>query len=239
LAIGTSDGKKKTTKMTKMNRSILIKLFLNIMAVLLFTGCGKEKSNSFNLTVEDSTRIINEILTHRSSVDSSFRSDPQSPFIRDTSIRFTGIKWFAPDLKYYFKSILTKYEKPETVQVYGTKGDARNYIKYGYFTFNFEGTVYRINAYKFAVNDARRSLAYENYLSVWFTDITTGKETYHVGRYLEVGEENADHQHLYVLNFNNAYSPYCSYSSLYSCAVPRKEDYLPIPINAGELKYHD
>jgi uncharacterized protein (DUF1684 family) len=59
-----------------------------------------------------------------------------------------------------------------------------------------------------------------------------------VGRYLEVGQEVADPDYLYTIDFNNAYNPYCAYSSQYSCAIPRKEDHLDFPIRAGEMKYH-
>jgi uncharacterized protein (DUF1684 family) len=76
-------------------------------------------------------------------------------------------------------------------------------------------------------------------LSVWFTDETTGKETYRVGRYVEVGEENPDPQFVYTIDLNKAYNPYCAYSDLYSCAIPRKEDHIPIAIRAGEKNYHD
>jgi uncharacterized protein (DUF1684 family) len=64
-------------------------------------------------------------------------------------------------------------------------------------------------------------------------------ETYHVGRYVDVGAEQPDPEHVYVIDFNNAYNPYCAYSSLYSCAIPRREDRIPTPVRAGELKYHD
>ncbi len=225
--------------MMEINRPVSLKLISIFITTSLLICCGRKSSTVSRWTPEDSTRIVKEILAHRSGVDSSFRSDPQSPFVRDTSIRFTGIKWFHPNLKYYFTSKLGKYERPETVQVYGTKGDARYYIKYGYFTFDLDGESYKLNAYKFTADNSLRSAIYKKYLSVWFTDETTGKETYHVGRYLDVGEENNDSNHLYTLNFNNAYNPYCAYSSLYSCAVPRREDHLPVAVRAGEIKNHD
>jgi len=41
--------------------------------------------------------------------------------------------------------------------------------------------------------------------SVWFTDGTTGKETYQVGRYVDVGEAFPDPDHkLSASTFNNA-----------------------------------
>ena len=225
--------------MMEINRPVFSKLIYIMITASIFVGCGRERSNVSKWTPEDSTQIVKEILAHRSRVDSSFRSDPQSPFVRDTSIRFTGIKWFLPNLNYYLTSKLSKHEKPETVQIYGTKGDASRYIKYGYFTFELDGDSYKLNAYKFTADDSRRSSIYKKYLSVWFTDETTGKETYPVGRYIDVGEEYDDPNHLYTLNFNNAYNPYCAYSSLYSCAIPRKEDHLAVAVKAGEIKNHN
>src|SRR3972149_5884796 len=63
-----------------------------------------------------------------------------------------------------------------------------------------------------------------------FRDATSGKETYGAGRYLEV-EENEDK---FELDFNYAYNPYCAYASGYSCPLPPLENWLKIPIRAGE-----
>jgi uncharacterized protein (DUF1684 family) len=59
-----------------------------------------------------------------------------------------------------------------------------------------------------------------------------------VGRYLEIEPESKDPEHLYVVNLNNAHNPYCAYNPAYSCAVPTKEDRLPLAIRAGEMNYH-
>jgi uncharacterized protein (DUF1684 family) len=76
-------------------------------------------------------------------------------------------------------------------------------------------------------------------MSIWFTDSTTGHETYEVGRYLDAGEDLHDPNHRYEVDLNKSYNPYCAYSTMYSCAVPRKEDRLEFPLRVGEMKYHD
>ncbi len=182
--------------------------------------------------------IIKETLAHRAAVDSNFRDNPNSPFNRDTSIHYNGLRWFLPDAEFYFQSRLYRYQRPETVLVYGTKGEARTQLKYGYFLLDFQGRTFTLNAYKLVTSNPTEVASYGNELSVWFTDETTGKETYEVGRYVDVGEEHRDTNFLYSLNLNNAYNPYCAYSSLYSCAIPRKEDHLGFPVRAGEMKYH-
>jgi uncharacterized protein (DUF1684 family) len=211
------------------------------MTGMVVAGCSRPGGS---LSPADSLRIVEENLAHRMSVDSSHRFDSASPFHADTTIEFHGIKWFPINVHYRVASTLHRYAFPETVTVMGTKGEERRQLRYGYFTFTVPDTlgrsvVLKINVYKFTPYDAKRYELYKNVLSVWFTDETTGKETYHVGRYVEVGDEHPDADHIYTLDFNKAYNPYCAYSDRYSCAIPRKEDHIDIPMRVGELKYHD
>lgn len=179
--------------------------------------------------------IIRSIREHRMEADRFFRSSPYSPFIADTSIHFQEIRWFPPTLDWYFQSKLYRYARPETVSIFGTKGEERRELRYGYFEIHHADNVARITVYKNvdSPGDGRSEP-----LMVWFTDETSNKETYGVGRYLEVGDEKADRNFLYTLDFNKAYNPYCAYSARYSCAIPRKEDHLNFAIRAGEMKYH-
>lgn len=208
--------------------------FIHILIpILLLSPAGCKQPLS-----ENDQYLINEIASHRREVDSTFRFDPNSPFNQDTTIHFEGIKWFPPDVRYYFKSKLYRYDPPETVIVLGTKGEERKQLKYGYFLLKFDGKDHKLNAYKFTASEGERYEMYRNLLSVWFTDETTGKETYQVGRYVEVGDENPFRNFEYTINLNNAYNPYCAYSANYSCAIPRREDHLDFAVMAGELKYH-
>jgi len=191
-------------------------------------GCRNRNESEPTLSPADSVRILRGVLAHRAEADSFFLHDPESPFVNDTSIRFHGIRWYPPDPGFVFHSLLTRAEPPETVTIAGTRGDLRREIRAGYFILSRGGREYRLNAYRSPQSQE---------LELWFTDETTGNETYHVGRYLDAGPGRDDPGQMYELNFNNAYNPYCAYSSLYSCAVPRKEDHLPIRITAGELPY--
>lgn len=142
------------------------------------------------------------------------------------------------NVNFYFRSRLYRYPQPKLVKVMGTQGEEREFVRYGYFILEMDGKQHRLNVYKFAPSDAQRYALYKDHLSVWFTDLTTGDETYEVGRYIDVGTENANEKHVYTINFNNAYNPYCAYSALYSCAIPLREDHLEFAVRAGEMKYH-
>jgi uncharacterized protein len=217
-------------------------------AVLLILGAGIGACSRTDVHPPsmdlDSLGIVSDNMAHRAEVDSSFRYADDSPFKRDTTVEFHGIKWFPIDVRFRGVSLLHKYAKPETVIVMGTKGEERKQLRYGFFTIKVPGEygqliVLKLNVYKFTPYDAKRYALYRNALSVWFTDETTGKETYDVGRYVEVGDENADPDHWYVIDLNKSYNPYCAYSKLFSCAVPRKEDHIDIPLRVGEMKYHE
>ncbi len=211
-----------------MRQKILITIFSFLL--LYLANCSKD---------EFSAEYYTNIEEYRHKTDSLFKYSDTSPFKKDKSVKYTGIKWFDIDPKFVFKSRLIKYEKPDTVIVLGTKGEERKQIRYGWFEFDYKKLKYKVNVYKYLESDitpGREML--KNYLAVWFRDKTTGKETYEIGRYLEVEEESSDPNYLYTLDFNKAYNPYCAYTPIYSCAIPRKEDYLDLKITAGEKKYH-
>ncbi len=194
---------------------------------LLSGGCTKQQIPG--------TQMIRETLAHRAEADSFFRFSPDSPFLRDSSVKYHGLNYYPPDSAYCFASTLHRYAVPTPMTIYGTKGEPRPMVRYAYFIISFGGKDYPLNVYK----SARREAADNEELSVWFTDATTGRETYNVGRYLDVGPEDPDPKHVYLLNFNNAYNPYCAYTPMYSCAIPMKEDHLPFALLAGEKKYHE
>jgi uncharacterized protein len=196
------------------------------------------------LTRADSLRIIEDNTGYRAEKDDFFAHDPHSPFVRDTTVRYHGINWFPVDPAFRGESLLHRYAEAETVAVMGTKGETRRQLRYGYFEFPVPGpagspVLLRLNAYKFTHYDGEVYERFPETLSIWFTDSTTGHETYDVGRYIDGGNDFHDPDHLYVVDLNKAYNPYCAYSPQYSCAVPRKEDRLEIAVRAGEMKYHE
>jgi uncharacterized protein (DUF1684 family) len=77
---------------------------------------------------------------------------------------------------------------------------------------------------------------YKNYLFVPFKDLSSGKETYGGGRYLDF-ETTAIKEDLVILDFNKAYNPYCAFSSGFSCPIPPKENHLNVRVEAGEKNF--
>ena len=70
-----------------------------------------------------------------------------------------------------------------------------------------------------------------------FGDQTNGSDTYEGGRYLDIPEELINEQG--ILDFNEAYNPYCAYNSSWSCPIVPHENILKVSIRAGERNYEE
>jgi len=197
-----------------------------IYTLIIFYGCDNSKINT-----PEMKEYVQSILKERAEKDSLFQFDQYSPFHRDTSVTFKPLKYYDPDPDFVFKSKLHLYDKQDTVTVLGTRGETRRVILLGYVELKKDDKNYKVNIYRAFSN------AGEIYHSIWFTDRTTGKETYGVGRYLDF-EFNPDPDFIYTIDFNKAYNPYCAYTSMYTCPIPREEDYIDMAIEAGEKNFH-
>jgi uncharacterized protein len=101
----------------------------------------------------------------------------------------------------------------------------------------------KIGVARFTVNGQSRALSiywlqeYSGGLFVSFRDSTSGTETYGAGRYVLDTAKGADlgmSDGRLILDFNFSYPPSCSYDPKWSCPLPPRENWLDIPIRAGE-----
>lgn len=212
----------------KKNKAGILNIIRNILylcVLVLFSSCGKEYT-------PEEKEYIEQIEKYRAQRDSVMEFAPYSPFNKKGKIEFHPLKYYEPDMNFVFKSQLYRNEKPDTVVIYGTKWEERQAVRIGHFKFNFNSGDYKLNVYETSDKDGNKS-----YMS-WFTDNTTGEETYGVGRYLNLSIDTASTR-VYTIDFNLAFNPYCAYNSKYTCAIPTKEDYINLDIEAGEKKYHE
>jgi uncharacterized protein (DUF1684 family) len=192
----------------------------------MFVACSCSK----NYTPEQKTYIAS-IENERKAKDISFKNDPDSPFNHKSKIHFEPLKYYDVIPSFVFQCKLYQYPIKDTIKLFGTKGEERKTVRFGYVKFNYDKKDYKINVYKGSTKSG------QEYYSIWFTDKTTGDETYGVGRYLDF-EYNLTPDFIYTIDFNLAYNPYCSYSPEYSCAIPLKEDHIDLSIKAGEKRFH-
>ncbi len=199
---------------------------LLLSAMVLIVACNNNMSND-----PEMKKYIEELNKERKEKDYSMQFDKASPFIVDTSITFKPLNYYEPNPDFIFKSKLFLNEIQDTITILGTKGEKRPSILIGYLGLNYKEKIYKLNVYKSFGRTGTE------YYSIWFTDRTTGKETYGVGRYLEF-ELNDDPDFIYTIDFNRAYNPYCAYTALFTCPIPREEDYIDLEIEAGEKNFH-
>lgn len=152
--------------------------------------------------------------------------DPRSPRFKE----YKGLKYFPVDLAYRFEVRLAPNPRPDTLTILSTRGNRRRAVRVGWFDFMVGETACRLEATRLLEPGVS-----ETDVSIFFTDATSGKETYPVGRYVDV-QKLQDGR--YLLDFNNAYNPACAFSDHYNCPIPTKANALPVAIRAGEMNAH-
>ncbi len=108
------------------------------------------------------------------------------------------------------------------------------YFSYGRLYFNVRGRPFQLTIYQ--GEDLRQTEKYKYHLFIPFTDLTSGKDSYGGGRYLEFVTGDIINNSL-VLDFNKAYNPYCAYASGFNCPIPPRENNLNTNIKAGERMF--
>lgn len=152
--------------------------------------------------------------------------DPKSPRFKD----YKGLKYFDPDLTYRYELDLTPNPSRDITTVLSTRGNQRRAERVGWFEFAVNGTPCRLEALRLIEPGVG-----EGDLGIFFRDATTGKETYGLGRYVDVKKRPNGR---YLLDFNLAYNPACAYSEHYNCPIPPKANVLTVAIRAGEMDSH-
>ena len=163
----------------------------------------------------------------RKAKDEFFMSDPGSPLTPQQRLRFRDLSYFPenPDLRISAK--LEPDQEPEGTEITmdTTTGTVRTYRRVGSVRFEVDGQQVQLALY---------SSEEDKSLFVPFRDATSGEETYGGGRYLET---DPPEDGVVVLDFNYAYNPYCVYNEHWSCPLPPRENWLAVPIRAGETNF--
>ena len=133
---------------------------------------------------QDQSTYIKQIQDERAEKDRFMRNSSESPFVLDTTLTYTGLKYYSPDVRYKITAMGPMKGK----------------------------------------------------LFLAFGDETSGAETYGAGRYLDITKTPGSNT--IILDFNQAYNPYCAYSNSFSCPLPPPENLLRVAIRAGEKTYH-
>ncbi len=177
---------------------------------------------------EDEETWRRALVRFRGEKDQFFRVSHDSPLPHEDRDAFRGLSYFDPDPSFRFELKLKRYAIPDALVLATSKGTRQLFNRMGYFDLTFDGKPVKVQAYQSAERD-------DPSLFIPFRDATSGKESYGAARYLDLEVEHNDE---YALDFNYAYNPYCAYSEDYVCPLPPQENWLAVPIRAGEKNYH-
>jgi uncharacterized protein len=172
----------------------------------------------------DDTGYVNELMSARAEKDRFFRDDPETPVPPDKKDTLLPLPYFPVDVGYTVPAALRLADKRPVFEMPTSTGTLRKYQQVGAIEFIFQGQPMSLGAF---VEDGQQITT----LFVPFADMTTGKETYSAGRYLDLHPTPSG---LYTIDFNKAYNPYCAYNTRYECPFPPPSNRLKVPIRAGE-----
>lgn len=204
-------------------KQLLIIGVLSIVSTILFFSFTADEELGKNTAGDKYHAKIQE---HRQQTDTFFKTDKKSPLPKEERADFKGLNYFDIDISYSIVAKMKKIKNAKPVSMETSKHQEKSYLPYAKAHFRLNGKKCELTIYKSVKQD---------YLFLPFTDLTTGKQSYGAGRYIEV-EELADKK--IVIDFNIAYNPYCAYSDNYNCPYPPAENDLKIRIEAGERTYH-
>lgn len=171
---------------------------------------------------------MSELDEFRAEKDAFFRDDPRSPLMPGQRASFEGLSYFSENEALVIRgSLVTEgVDRDARIVMQTTTGEEQVYRRAGIVRFEVDGEPTQMTLY--ASDDMHE-------LFLPFRDATSGKETYGAGRYLEVELPGPNGR--VVIDLNYAYNPYCAYNASWSCPIPPGENWLTVPIRAGERSF--
>ena len=170
---------------------------------------------------------MNPLDQFRAQKDDFFLHDWQSPLTPDQRQDFAGLKYYTENSALRLTVPIEEFPDKETVTMITSTGSAREYVKFGHFSFEVNGKIATLQVYQDPEG---------GYFFLPFVDATAPAETYGAGRYLDIEPIESGK---FLIDFNYAYNPYCAYNDKWSCPIPPKENRLGVRIEAGEKKFKE
>ncbi len=168
---------------------------------------------------------MSKLADFRKEKDEFFRTQPQSPLLPEQRRGFHGLTYFDENRSLVIEAPLEPPAAATEVRMDTTGGGEHVYHRAGVLRFRVDGQPAQLTLY---------ASAGQHGMFLPFRDATSGKETYGAGRYLDV---EPSHGGRIVVDFNFAYNPYCAYNEKWNCPLPPVENWLRVPIRAGEKDF--
>lgn len=138
---------------------------------------------------------------------------------------FKGLEYFSYNPNAVVEATFEPSPSLEGVDFQTSRGWFKRFNRVGFAVFTLEGKPVRLAMYTDKTDAAQIKS-----LSAFFLDELSGKETYGVGRYMDIDVDGIPAK--LTIDFNRAYNPNCARSPHYNC--PFATDKVPVKLRAGE-----
>ena len=167
--------------------------------------------------------------TFRAARDRLFREHDDSPIPYVHRAHWRGASWFPYDAQWRIKGVVRPLADRSTFEMALAADGVTRFTRVANVEFDVRGVAYALALYWLE--------GYGGGLWLPFADSTNGTSTYGGGRYLYDTIKGADlgaSTTEFVLDFNFAYNPSCTYDDRWSCPLPPAENRLQLEVAAGE-----
>jgi len=179
------------------------------------------------------TKELKNARKFQQKLNKEFSSKEESPLKEEDLANFKSLDFFPLDSTFIVDAKLTLHKDSQPFAMKTTTDRLPIYKVYATATFELKGKTYSLEIYQ----NEKLVLTpeYEDYLFMPFTDATNGDGSYGGGRYIDLKLPEGDS---IVIDFNQAYNPYCAYNEKYSCPIPPKNNNLDLKVLAGVKVFH-
>ncbi len=194
------------------NKFFLVIIILGIIGIMFYSLSGSE-------SYADTVKIQREDFLQ------NLKKENDSPIasLKD----FSGIKYFEADKNFIIDADFKAESSEGQSMILMTDSTQTEIEKAGTATFSLNGKTFTISLFD-----------EDEHFLFPFRDLTSGKETYGGGRFINIPKENLKGSTIEI-DFNNAHNFYCAYNESYICPIPPKENFIDAEIRAGEKKYKE
>ncbi|MCA6438753.1 MAG: DUF1684 domain-containing protein [Sediminibacterium sp.] len=137
---------------------------------------------------------------------------------------FKGIERFPTDSNWRVAASLIKNNPLTSIAITNVLGQTNETPYGGKIAFTINNVRYTLDA----IDEG-------NDVLIVFGDKTTGKTTYHGGRFISIPKNQLSDS--FYVDFNKAYNPPCVFTPYATCPLPPAQNILPIAVTAGEKNY--
>lgn len=185
-----------------------------------------------NILFSQKQETKNEIENFQKKLNKEFSSKADSPLTDEDLKTFKGLDFFPVDTTFRVTAKLEFHKDSKPFKMATTTDRLPIYKLYATAHFKIKGKACQLEIYQ--NQNLMQTPDYEDYLFLPFTDNTNGDTSYGGGRFMDLEIPENDE---IIIDFNQAYNPYCAYNHKYSCPIPPKVNHLDLEVRAGVMAY--